>query len=208
MQAIQTSSQNAINLRGQFHIVLAGGTTPRHIYERLKDMQTDWHKWHIYYGDERCLPVSHLERNSQMAELAWLNHVDIPRSQIHTIPGELGATEGANAYTQSLEDIAKFDLVILGLGEDGHTASLFPNHEWGVLPSAAATFAIHDAPKPPAERVSLTAWRLSQTHQLFFIVTGEAKKQAVADWRAGIEIPASAISPNCGVDIYIEENLL
>jgi 6-phosphogluconolactonase len=207
-KAIQTSSNNAIRLRGEFHFVLAGGTTPRHIYEKLKDLQTNWHQWHIYLGDERCLPVSDSERNSYMVEQSWLKHVNIPPDQIHMIPTELGTVKSAYAYTQILHAIEKFDLVILGLGEDGHTASLFPHHQWGTTSPDPQVLVINDAPKPPKDRVSLSAWRLSQTRQLFFIVTGTSKKQAVSDWRAGIEIPASAITPDCGVDIYIEESLI
>ena len=101
-----------------------------------------------------------------------------------------------------------FDLVILGLGEDGHTASLFPSHEWGIAPDSPATLAVNDAPKPPPQRVSLSAHRLSQTRQLMYLVSGASKRQAVTDWRNDKDIPAASITPACGVDVYLEDALL
>lgn len=207
-QAIFNAAQQAIRQHGAFHLVLAGGSTPRRVYELLRTMDANWKHWHIYFGDERCLPAAHAERNSHMAEQALLNHVSIPASQIHIIPAEQGAQSAAHAYAQLLNKVELFDLVLLGLGEDGHTASLFPCHDWGTSPSAPATLAVHDAPKPPPERISLSAHRLSQTQQLIYLVSGTAKQQAILDWRSGKEIPAAAIAPECGVDVYLEEGLL
>lgn len=207
-QAIFNVSQQAINQRGGFNIALAGGTTPRHVYELLRTTTTDWGKWQVYFGDERCLPADHPERNSRMAAGAWLNHVSIPASQIHIIPAEQGAEAAASAYAETLSNVDMFDLVILGLGEDGHTASLFPHHEWGTAPDAPATLAVYGSPKPPPERVSLTARRLSQTRQLMFLATGSAKRQAIMDWRDGKGIPAASIAPASGVDVYLEDALL
>ncbi|HUX90733.1 MAG TPA: 6-phosphogluconolactonase [Gallionellaceae bacterium] len=207
-QAIFNASQQAIRQRGAFHLVLAGGTTPRRVYELLKTKDANWKAWHVYFGDERCLPAGHAERNSRMAAQAWLDHVNIPARQIHIITAEHGAEAAASSYAKILSKVNTFDLVILGLGEDGHTASLFPHHDWGTLPDAPATLAVHDAPKPPPERVSLSAQRLSQTRELLFLVSGAAKRQAVIDWRNGKSIPAAAIAPDCGVDIYLEEDLL
>jgi len=201
-------AQNALDTRNAFHLVLAGGNTPRHVYELLRHFKTDWRLWHIYFGDERCLPAADQERNSHMAAQAWLAHVDIPAKQIHTIPAELGAQRAAQLYAQTVNNIALFDMVILGLGEDGHTASLFPQHGLGNTSASPAAIAVLDAPKPPAQRVSLSAHRLSQTRQLIFLVSGSGKQQAVAAWRHGIPIPAAAITPATGVDIYLEESLL
>ena len=207
-QAVFNASHQAISQLGTFKLVLAGGTTPRRVYELLRAKVTDWSKWHIYFGDERCLPAEHPERNSRMAAAAWLQHIPIPINHIHIIPAELGAEAAANAYAKTLSEVDEFDLVILGLGEDGHSASLFPQHDWGTAPDAAATLAVHDAPKPPPERVSLSARRLSQTRQLLFLVSGATKRQAVTDWRNGKDIPAAAITPAGGVDVYLESDLL
>ncbi len=107
-----------------------------------------------------------------------------------------------------MRGIEQFDLVLLGLGEDGHTASLFPNHEWGNTSDAPAVLAVHNAPKPPSDRVSLSVNRLGQSHQIIFLVSGESKRQAVKDWREAIHIPAAEIKPISGVDVYIEAGLL
>lgn len=206
--AILRTAQQAISERGAFYIVLAGGTTPRRIYELLRVADANWAAWHVYFGDERCLPPDHAERNSRMAALAWLDHVAIPLSQIHPIPSEAGAQNAAGIYARLVEGIGLFDLVLLGLGEDGHTASLFPDHDWGNTPDAPAAIAIFDSPKPPPQRVSLSAYRLSAARQVMFLVTGAAKQQAVTDWRNGLAIPAAAITPANGVDVYIEVALL
>ena len=207
-QAIFNSSQQSISQHKAFHLVLAGGTTPRRVYELLRTMDANWHAWHLYFGDERCLPTDHAERNSRMAAQAWLDQVSIPASQIHIIPAEQGAEIAASAYAQTLSTVNRFDLVLLGLGEDGHTASLFPNHDWGASPDSPATLAVLDAPKPPPQRVSLSARRLSQTRQLIFLVSGAMKRQAIIDWRNGKTIAAAAITPDSGVDVYLEEELL
>jgi len=197
-------AKKIIAQQGVFRVVLAGGNTPRSLYEKLRAIETDWSTWHIYYGDERCLPADNPERNSFMTDEAWLNHVAIPRLQIHPIPAERGAINAARDYAALLREVDVFDLVLLGLGEDGHTASLFPGHDWGVGPEAPAVLAVHDAPKPPPERVSLSAWRLSRARHVMFLVTGETKRRATADWRDGKPIPARAITPPCGVDVWLE----
>jgi len=208
VRAILEAAQPAISQRGEFHIVLAGGNTPRRIYESLRLTDADWPAWHVYFGDERCLPPDHAGRNSRMAAQAWLNHVGIPSAQIHVIEAERGAELAAHRYAQIVDRIEQFDLVLLGLGEDGHTASLFPHHDPGNTPAAPAVLAVHDAPKPPPERVSLSANRLGAARQVMFLVTGESKRQAVHDWRNGIDIPAAAVKPAGGVDIYLEAGLL
>ena len=199
-------AHQAIARNGEFRIVLAGGTTPRALYTQLRHAQSQWQHWHIYFGDERCLPANHAERNSVMADHAWLRHVDIPTDQIHPIPAEKGAEQGAAAYSELLHAAGPFDLVLLGLGEDGHTASLFPGHDWGSAANAPAALAVQDAPKPPAQRVSLSAWRLSLARQVLFLVVGTGKRLAVADWRHGKPIPASAIQPPDGVDILLTQD--
>ncbi len=205
---ILSAAQRAIAARGAFHIVLAGGTTPRRVYETLRGAATEWRAWHVYYGDERCLPIGHAERNSRMAAQAWLDHVAIPAAQVHPIPAEAGASVAAEKYARLVNGIALFDLVLLGLGEDGHTASLFPGHDTGEALDAPSTLAVLDAPKPPPQRVSLSARRLSDARQVIFLVTGNGKAQAVANWRSGKKIPAALVAPQNGADVYVERSLL
>ena len=139
-----------------------------------------------------------------MAQQGWLNHVAIPSSQIHSIPAELGAVAGANAYASTLQRVGTFDLVLLGLGEDGHTASLFPGHELGNAPGSPDVLVVPNAPKPPAARISLSANRLSQARQVMFLVTGESKRKAIEAWHQDQMLPAGSICPSAGVDIYTD----
>ncbi len=204
---ILAGAARAIYERSQFHLVLAGGNTPREIYRRLRAVRTDWSAWHIYFGDERCLPPADAERNSRMAAETWIDSVPIPPPQVHAIPGELGALNAARTYAETLRTVGDFDLVLLGLGEDGHTASLFPRHEWGTAPGSPDTLAVFDAPKLPPQRVSLSAARLNRARQVIFLVSGRSKHKAVAAWRAGQDIPARAIAPLAGVDLLAESAL-
>jgi 6-phosphogluconolactonase len=205
---ILDAAASAIEQRGAFAICLAGGNTPRGVYAMLVDASADWPRWHIYFGDERCAPREDPERNSRMAREAWLDRIPIPAANVHEIPAERGATQAAASYSRALHGVGDFDLVLLGLGEDGHTASLFPGHEWGDAPGAPDAIAVFDAPKPPPERVSLSASRLSRSREVLFLVTGESKRDAVAKWRAGANIPARAIRPAAGVDVLVEASLL
>ena len=206
--SILAAADRAIRARGQFHFVLAGGDTPRGAYRRLFEASDDWSGWHIYFGDERCLPADDPARNSRMAGEAWLDHVSIPTAQAHAIPAEVGAVQAAQAYTETVRAVGEFDLVLLGLGDDGHTASLFPGHEWGIAPGSPDALAVFDAPKPPPQRVTLSAARLSRSRQVMFLVSGEVKHRAIFDWRAGKNIPARAITPVAGVDVLVESALL
>lgn len=196
---VLTAASAAIEKHGSFLIVLAGGNTPKSIYKLLSHADADWANWHVYHNDDRCLPVDHPERNSKMARDVWLNHVPIPANQIHDIPTELGNIEGAKAYAETLAGVRNFDLVILGVGEDGHTASLFPKQP---VDNSADAVPVFNAPKPPADRVTMSQNRLNNTHEVMFLVTGAGKQMAVDHWRKGDAIPATLIMPKNGVDVY------
>lgn len=205
---ILDASVSAIAARGRFLIVLAGGNTPTPIYTALRDADTDWIRWEIWFGDERCLPADDAKRNSTMATQAWLAHVPIPIEQIHFIPAESGASNAAMQYSDAVRGVGAFDLVLLGLGEDGHTASLFPGHDWGSDVNAPDALAVLDAPKPPPQRVSLSATRLSNARSVLFLVAGASKREAVQRWRYGDDIPARAVLPPAGVDVLVTADLL
>ena len=205
---IVAAAREAIARRGSFSIVLAGGHTPQATYALLREASADWLRWHVYFGDERCLPVGDPERNSHMACACWLDHVPLLPEQVHPIPAQLGAADGAAAYTRRLRGVGAFDCVLLGLGEDGHTASLFPGHDLGVTGHAPDVLAVHAAPKPPSERVSLSAARLSRARCVLFLVAGPSKRDAVGAWRAGVDIPAAAIQPDAGVDVLVDAALI
>jgi len=212
---VACAEREALAARGEFHIVLAGGSTPRIVYEALAREPHDWPRWQVWFGDERCLPVDHPERNSVMAQvlLEKIGHA----SAVHPIPAELGPVKAAAAYADELAGVGDFDLVILGLGEDGHTASLFPRHTPGhSADDAPDAIAVYDAPKPPPERVSLSAGRLSRARQVLFLVSGLGKREALRHWRVGDpaafptafpNIPAASIQPEAGVDVLLAPDL-
>jgi len=202
------SAREAIEARSRFVIVLSGGNTPRALYRSLRDADTDWARWHVYYGDERCVPGHDPGRNSVMAAETLLDEVAIPHAQRHAIPAELGAEAGARAYAQTLRAVGAFDLVLLGLGEDGHVASLFPHATQRRIEGYDDVVAVFDAPKPPPDRISLTAARLSRTRAALFLVSGESKREAVRCWREGVAIPAATITPEAGADVLIDAKLI
>ncbi len=191
---IERSAATAIAARGIFRIALAGGSTPRAIYQRLAENPSRLARWQLYYGDERCLPNDHPERNSRMVSDCGLASC---AGGHYPIPAEKGAETAALAYAVRLAAVLPFDLVMLGVGEDGHTASLFPGHKW--RDDVLAT-AVHHAPKPPPDRVSLTPRALSSSRQMLVVATGAAKSEALHRWRAGEPLPIQRVTsshPDC-----------
>ena len=205
---ILASADRAIRERGRFLVVLAGGNTPRGVYELLSAAQANWPAWQVYYGDERCTPPDDAARNSKMASTAWLDHVAIPAGHVHAMPAELGPVEAAARYAGLLADVGDFDMVLLGIGEDGHTGSLFPGQNPGAGADAPDALPVFDSPKPPPERVSMSAHRFGRAREVLFLVSGEDKHDAVRRWRAGEPIPASTVAPAGGVDVIVDAALL
>ena len=188
---ILSAAAAAITAHGRFHLVLAGGGTPIAAYTRLVGAAADWARWHIFFGDERCLPAADPGRNSLAAARAFLDRVPIPAQQVHPIPAERGAVVAAAAYQATLEPLLPFDLVLLGMGEDGHTASLFPGH---AVPEVSLVIPVSHAPKPPPERVSLTPKALAATRAMLILVTGAEKAAALTAWRSGTALPIARVA--------------
>jgi 6-phosphogluconolactonase len=195
-------ANDAINKRGSFSIVLCGGGTPKDIYAKLSNADTDWLAWHIYFGDERCLASNHPDRNSLMAENSGLVNAAIPTSQIFPILGELGNKIAADQYEKIVSKVGQFDLVLLGFGEDGHIASLFPGHDWD---NNRLVIPVFNAPKAPGERVSLTVKSLSNTKDVIFLVSGKNKAKAFQSWDDTNLTPASLITAKNNVRILTYE---
>ena len=200
-RVIQAAASRAISLRGRFQLVLAGGRTPLASYNLLVGEPTDWDRWHIFLGDERCLPIDDIERNSVAATEAFLGRVPIPRGNLHWIAAEEGAAAAALAYEATIGARLPFDLVLLGMGEDGHTASLFPGH---AIPPDRLVIPVYDAPKPPPERVSLTPRALADCRELLILVTGAEKGPALAAWRAGADLPVSDVASLCAARVLVD----
>ncbi|MBL4711867.1 MAG: 6-phosphogluconolactonase [Gammaproteobacteria bacterium] len=192
VEGIKEACALAIKARGVFHLALAGGTTPKRCYALLANENLPWDKLHIYFGDERCLAVDDAERNDFMAKTVWLNQVSIPGHQVHSMPAELGPDKGAQQYTTLLAQAPQLDLVLLGLGEDGHTASLFPNNP--ALQDKRTAVPVFDSPKPPSERISMGKHYINAAREKWFIVSGSGKRDAMAQMINGAPLPATLIT--------------
>jgi 6-phosphogluconolactonase len=200
--AVLDAAGAAIARHGRFRLCLAGGTTPAAAYERLRDADADWGRWWIYHGDERCVPVDDSQRNSLAADRVWLAQVPIPRTQVFPIPAELGAEEGALKYEAIVQSALPFDLVLLGIGEDGHTASLFPGRS---VPAERLAMPVHESPKPPPDRVSLTPVALADCGKLLILVTGGGKAEAIGRWRRGDALPVAQVAAAAPSTVYIDQ---
>ncbi len=175
----------AIRARGAFHAALSGGGTPRRLYQLLAGAPArtiEWDKVHIWFGDERCVATDHADSNYRMADEALLRHVPIAPQQVHPMVTEPEAPErDAARYAERLAALAprdadgvpQLDLVLLGLGSDGHTASLFPHTP--VLEETQRTVAAVYVEKLGAWRVTLTLPSLNHTRRLLFLVEGKGK---------------------------------
>jgi len=190
--AVVKAAASAIAERGVFHWTLAGGTTPKRCYELLRDADVDWPNVHIWFGDERCLPIGDAERNDLMADEALLNHVPIPPAQIYRMNAELGPELAAARYAALLTDAPEMDLVLLGIGEDGHTASLFPDNP--ALEDQRLAVPVYNSPKPPPERVSMGYAVLNAARRCLIMVAGKGKADAISRIRNGERLPVARVS--------------
>ena len=182
----------SMDTHGMCSIALAGGETPRRCYELLREMRLDWKQVQIYFGDERCLPRGDIRRNDSMARDALLGHVAIPSGNVHAISAEHGARTAAAEYARMLQHVLPLDLVLLGMGEDGHTASLFRDNP--ATEQRDIVVPVFNAPKPPAERVSLGMAALNSASEKIFLVAGKEKRDALAHIARGESLPAARVT--------------
>lgn len=208
----------AINKRGRFSVALAGGSTPKRAYELLANTEykdkLDWSKVHIFFGDERCVPPDDAESNYRMANEALLSRVAIPPQNIHRMQGMGDAVANAYLYEEELrtyfnnESWPGFDLILLGMGDDGHTASLFPGS--AALKEHQAWVAANWVEKLGAYRITLTTLTINQASHVIFIVTGENKAERLAevlsDQRGSQRLPAQLIRPlNGSLEWFVDK---
>ena len=208
-------AEQAIRERGQFLVALNGGNTPNRLFQLLatdyKD-KVDWSKTFIFWGDERCVPPDDPGSSYGQARDAFLSHVSIPTSNILQVKTELGPAEAAKNYALTLEqfasaplDVPRFDLIYLGMGEDGHTASLFPGSPVQATETVIPVTANYQ--NRPANRVTMTPLVFNQAYHVVFMATGEKKASTLAEVlsdRYNPELyPAQRISPKDGELIWL-----
>lgn len=198
---------SAIAARGRALVVLTGGGTGIGLLRRLGEhaARIDWERVHVYFGDDRFVPGDDDERNEKQAREALLDHVGIPAANIHAMAASDGAfgddlDVAALAYEQVLADHAEpgertpdFDVHLLGMGGEGHVNSLFPDTP-AVIESARLVLPVYDSPKPPPLRITLTLPAIRRAREVWLVVAGEAKAEAVAAAIGGadpVKVPAA-----------------
>lgn len=180
------------------HVILPGGNTPVESLRMLAEKKLDWEKVHWYLGDERCLPQGDSERNDLMLEKTlWSKLAD---THVHRIAAELGAEQAAALYRDEIKEINEFDIAYLGMGEDGHTASLFPEHE--ALQDHRPVIPVYHSPKPPSDRVSLSLDTLAKTKCKIVLVSGQSKAAILTQIKAGDKLPINSIGD---IDWFVDK---
>lgn len=204
-------AEQAATSRGHFIVALSGGSlldilSPPLITNPLR-AQIDWTSWEAFWADERCVPLLSPDSNFAAANRLLFKHVAIPWEQLHEIDDTLDPREAAKAYQITIKEVLlpsngqlpRFDLILLGMGQDGHTASLFPGHE--VLQEKQKWVApVLDAPKPPAERITLTLPVINYAREVIFVVTGAEKSSALRNifQNHNQSLPAALVNPTHG----------
>lgn len=211
-----STGRAAITERGSFHVALAGGNTPRAGYELLAQQplrdEISWARVYIYFGDERCVPPTDDRSNYAMAKRAFLDSVGVPKANVHRIAGEIDPGHAANEYASLLRaafgNLPHLDLVLLGIGPDGHTASLFP----GSPPETdddALVRAVY-AESQGMWRVTITPKVINSARTVAFAVEGPEKAEILATVYEGpidpVKYPAQIVEPNPGQLIWLVDD--
>lgn len=190
----------AIERRGNAHLALSGGTTPARTYELLAENVDSWEGVHVWFADERCVPPDDEQSNYLMAAEALLEHISLPIERIHRMQGELGPEEGAKRYASELRthvpgSLPILDLIVLGIGPDGHVASLFPDAVTLDAGEQEVCLGVHDSPKPPPQRITLSLAMLRAARRCMLLATGTGKANAISAAMASPsrQVPASLL---------------
>lgn len=205
-------AQSALQANRHFSIALSGGSTPRALYQLLAHTPLVWENIHLFWGDERCVPPDHADSNYHMTAESLLTRIHIPPENIHRIQGELPPEEAALQYENELQKffdgVPRFDLILLGLGDDGHTASLFPDSPALHEQTRWVVAVPHTAPPSPlVPRVTLTLPAINATRQVVFLVSGAGKAKRLAEvLRVPTSpplLPAQLIQPDTGELLWL-----
>lgn len=214
--AFCTEMLKLINQKENFSIALSGGNTPKFIFQKIAadyKNKFDWNRIHLFWGDERCVPPDDNESNFGMTKKYLLDEINIPENNVHRIKGENDSETEAERYADEVKKNVKlknglpcFDLVMLGLGEDGHTASIFPNQMNLINSEKICEVAVH--PSSGQKRITLTGRVINNASVITFLVTGENKKEILK--KVLVEknktFPAEFIKPVSGeLKFYVDE---
>lgn len=183
------SIESCLNEKNLCHVILSGGNTPAQCLSYLAEKKLPWHRVHWYPGDERCYPREHAERNDVMLQKYLWSHLS--DTNIHLIPAELGAEKAAAEYRQVISSVEHFDIAFLGMGEDGHTASLFPENE--ALNDSRSVVPVYHSPKPPTDRVTLSMDTLKKARVRVVLASGVAKSSIIKRIQEGASFPISCL---------------
>ncbi len=203
-------ANQAIIERGRFLVSLSGGSTPMKLYEKLANETLDWSRVHFFWGDERCVPVD--DPGNTYGSMRGILFNKIGTTNIHRVESELEPAQAAQAYAHTLSgfadapfDFPRFDLVLLGMGDDGHTASLFPGSPVDIETSTIAVTAQYQ--DRPANRVSLTPKVFNHAREVWFLVTGAGKAETLRNVIKGEKnlelLPAQRIQPTNGTLVWM-----
>jgi 6-phosphogluconolactonase len=186
---LSTTIASARTVRGEAHVALSGGSTVGQVYRLLGSKLPDWRDVHLWYGDERVVPLDDPESTHRLAT----GTLDAPGAVWHPLAVDLGCEGAAAAYAEELGDTV-IDVALNGMGPDGHTASLFPGHP--MVHAEGIAVCVRDSPKPPPERVTLTLGKLNESRRIMLLVTGAEKAPMLARVLAGPdpEVPASLLA--------------
>ena len=190
----------AAQARSGGHMALTGGSTPQRAYELAAELEPDWSRVELWWGDERCVPPEHEWSNFGLAQAALLDRLAATPAAVHRIAGELGRDAGAAQYERELAQLAAFDLMLLGLGPDGHVASLYPAQP--TLDETTRRAVGAEAKLEPfVDRVTLTLPMLCRAREVLFLVAGGEKADAAARAFGGepsLETPGSLVRAELG----------
>jgi len=181
----------SIKQNGVFRVVVPGGLSYKDVFIGISKLDLAWNKWHFYITDERVLPINHKNRNDTMLRKLLLDSIQIPKRNINLFDFNKGIKHSVRQYYSKIEKINNFDLVLLGVGLDGHVASLFP----GCKPQNNKEVIIEKlAPKLPKIRISLSLSRLNKSMNIFKLIVGKEKKVIIKALKSNKDIPANNIS--------------
>jgi 6-phosphogluconolactonase len=188
-EVLATTIASARTVRGEAHVALSGGSTVGQVYRALGPELPDWRDVHLWYGDERVVPLDDPESTHRLAT----GTLDAPDAVWHPLAVDLGCEGAAAAYAEELDDTV-IDIALNGMGPDGHTASLFPGHP--MLHAEGIAVCVRDSPKPPPERMTLTLGKLNEARRIVLLVTGADKAPMLARVLAGPDpdVPASLLA--------------